>query len=367
MTSLDLAQVLRDPQAHSAADLDFAPDALGHGFGFHFIEMGTDPDGEAPVRCTLVRFKPDTISDEDYYSQPAMLFVHGMTDYFFQVHVAEHFTDAGYAVYGVDLRKCGRSWREGQTWHHVTDQSIYDEDLSVCLALLSTAHRAGVIPVGHSTGGLDVTGWLSRLCDAATDPAANPGAAALHSQVLAAVLNSPWLGLQFNAGMRFAINYVITAVAKANPTAPLPGGINPVYGRSLHVTEAGEWDYDLELKPLEPRPKFVSWLAGVAKEIKRVQSGRGQTGVPTLILTSDKHRFSTKLTEESYEADLILMPEQMWANARNVSPQTTVVVIDNAMHDVFLSRLPVRQRAFEETTRWLHDVRRFASFSKDNS
>lgn len=359
MTSLDLAQVLRDPHGHSATEVPFSPDVLGTGFDRHFIEMGADPDGEAPVRCTLIRFKPDSLSDKDFYSRPAMLFVHGMNDYFFQIHVAEHFTEAGYAVYGVDLRKCGRSWREGQTWHHVTDQALYDEDLTICLALLSTAHPAGVIPAGHSTGGLDVVGWLSRLCDAAADPATNPGAAELHSQVLAAILNSPWLGLQFNAATRFLINNVITAVAKVRPTTPLPGGINPVYGRSMHASQAGEWDYNLDLKPLEPRPKYVSWLAGVAQELKRLHSGTGETGVPTLMLTSDKHHFSTKLSEQSYNADVILMPEQMWANAGNVSPATTVVVIDNAVHDVFLSRLPVRQQAFEETLRWLSDVRRF--------
>ena len=111
----------------SAADLTFLPDELGEGFGQCFLELGADPDGESPIRCTLVRYCPGA-ADDSFFARPAMLFVHGMTDYFFQDHVARHFHERGFAVYGIDLRKCGRSWREGQTWHHVSDQSLYDED-----------------------------------------------------------------------------------------------------------------------------------------------------------------------------------------------------------------------------------------------
>lgn len=355
-THLTRSDVLASPFRTSALDLEFSPDELGPGFGYHHIEMGHDPDGESPVRCTLVRYRPDTPgeSDAEFAARPAIFFVHGMTDYFFQAHVAEHFHSQGYAVYGVDLRKCGRSWREGQTWHHVTDQSLYDEDLSITLALLATAHPT-VVASGHSTGGLDVTMWAQRLFDAAQ---ANPSSpeAQLHARLDALVLNSPWFGLQFGAATRFIINNIFPTLGRLRPTQILPGGINPVYGRSLHASEAGEWDYNLELKPLLPRPKYVSWIAGVAREIKQLHSGRGDTGVPTLILTSHTHHFSTELSYRSFAADLILMPRQMWANARNASRNSDVVVIEGALHDIFLSRPRVRERALAATDEWLQDV-----------
>ena len=47
----------------SAADLDFLPDELGEGFGHYFLELGADPDGESPIRCTLVRYCPDSAND----------------------------------------------------------------------------------------------------------------------------------------------------------------------------------------------------------------------------------------------------------------------------------------------------------------
>lgn len=169
-------------------------------------------------------------------------------------------------------------------------------------------------------------------------------------------MNSPWFGLQFNPAVRFIINRVLPVVHKLQPNMLLPGGINPTYGRSLHVTEAGEWNYNLRLKPLEPRPKYLQWLLGVAREIRRLHSGKGDTGVPTLLLTSHTHHFSKKLSRESYNADLILMPSQMWQQASNASSLSTTIVIEGALHDVFLSRPKIRAKAFAATDEWLSDV-----------
>lgn len=199
-SSRQLADVLTDPRGASVAELTFGPDLLGPDFGVHYVEMGDDPDGETPVRFALVRYSPTDASgstaatpasDQAYkfYARPALLFVHGMTDYFFQDHVARYFHEAGYAVYAIDMRKCGRAWREDQTWHHVTSQAIYDEDLSIALGLIGTAHPT-VVPVGHSTGGLDVTTWAGRLNAAAQRDSAG-AEAGLHGMLGAVVGNSP--------------------------------------------------------------------------------------------------------------------------------------------------------------------------------
>lgn len=345
-------EVLATPLSRSAADLIFAPDELGEGFGVHYVEMGADPDGEAPVRCAVVRYRP-TDSGDDFFSRPALLFVHGMTDYFFQDHVARYFHSQGYAVYGLDLRKCGRAWRDGQTWHHVTSQALYDEDITITTALLAAAHRQ-VVPVGHSTGGLDATMWATRLFDAATRHP-NSGSAVLHRHLAAIVCNSPWYGLQFDGPTRFIINRIFPVLAKIAPHMPLPGGINPSYGYSLHSEYAGEWNYNLELKPILPRKKYVPWLVSVALEIRKLRSGQHSTGLPTLILTSDGHYFGRELSDETYVNDPILMPHQMWEVAPKVSPYAHIEVIPGATHDVFLSRQPVRNRAFLATTNWLRN------------
>ena len=59
----------------------------------------------------------------------AVLVVHGFTDYFFNTELADHFAARGFAFYALDLHKCGRSWREGQTPHFTTDLARYDAEL----------------------------------------------------------------------------------------------------------------------------------------------------------------------------------------------------------------------------------------------
>lgn len=367
MTDLNLASVLSQPLGTSIHDLDFVPDLLGEGYEQTTVELGDDPDGEAPgtpVVTTLVRYRPSgenatDAGDAAYAERPAMLLVHGMTDFFFQTHVAEHFDALGYAVYGIDLRKCGRSHRPGQTWHHVTSQSIYDEDLSVALSLLGAGHPS-VVPVGHSTGGLDVTMFVARLHAAARRGDAARGV--LHGVIDAVVLNSPWLDLQFDGVTNFIIRHVFPQVAKVAPAWHVPGGINPTYGRTLHVEEFGEWDYDREYKPLLPRPKQVSWLVGVSREIDKLHTGRFSTGVPTLLLCSDADSPGRSIDDGhgvevpegiAFLTDTILKPSQMRDAAHLVDPDCVVVTVPGAMHDVFLSRPEVRETAFEAVDAFL--------------
>ncbi len=42
-----------------------------------------------------------------------MLYVHGFNDYLFQSHVADELASHGYTFYALDLRRCGRAWRDG--------------------------------------------------------------------------------------------------------------------------------------------------------------------------------------------------------------------------------------------------------------
>ena len=86
------------------------------------VGFGPDPDGEGEALATLVRYAPGARIGA---TAGAVLYVHGFTDYFFQEHLAEHFAAKGYQFYALDLRKCGRSLRDGQTPHYVTDLALY--------------------------------------------------------------------------------------------------------------------------------------------------------------------------------------------------------------------------------------------------
>lgn len=75
----------------------------------------------------------------------AFLAVHGWNDYFYQTELARYVDSIGGAFYAVDLRKYGRSLREGQTFGYIRNFDEYDDELHICHDLIyeelgSTAH-----------------------------------------------------------------------------------------------------------------------------------------------------------------------------------------------------------------------------------
>src|SRR6478672_2968112 len=160
------------------------------GYHQHTIELGADPEGEGDLVATLVRRGPAA------QARRAVLGVHGYTDYFFNTELAEKFAARGFAFYALDLHKCGRSWREGQTPHFTTDLARYHTELERALAVIAQeAGGEGVCVYGHSAGGLIVTLWLDQLRRRGVTAALG---------VDGLVLNSPFLDLHGPAILRTA-------------------------------------------------------------------------------------------------------------------------------------------------------------------
>ena len=133
------------------------PDVLP-GYWQLTIPLGEDPDGEGAIDATLLR-RGDATPAAD-----AVLAVHGYTDYFFHTALADHFAGRGIAFYALDLRKCGRSSRNGQTPHFTTDLACYDAELDRALHVIDEeTGSTRVLVYGHSAGGLIVSLWLDRM------------------------------------------------------------------------------------------------------------------------------------------------------------------------------------------------------------
>src|ERR1700678_1390400 len=161
------------------------PDILGEGYSRHELDLGTDPEVEGSITAVLVRREPAA----DEVTRGVVLYVHGFSDYFFQTELADTFARRGLAFYALDLRKCGRARKPGQTAHYVSDLALYDEELDRALEIVTAAHPgAPVVLAAHSTGGLAVPMWRNRRRLAGT---AHPAAS-----VAVLALNSPWLDLQ---------------------------------------------------------------------------------------------------------------------------------------------------------------------------
>ena len=304
--------------------------------------LGADPDGEGDLFATLVR--PSNPAP----SPRAVLALHGYTDYFFNTELADHFAAAGWRFYGLDSHRCGRSWRKGQTPHFTTDLARYDRELEWAMAVIGAENpTAAKVVYGHSTGGLVVSLWLDRVRERG-DTAAM-GVAGL-------VLNSPFLDLNGPAILRArATSSAIGAVSKVSKTRVVRGSGSGGYGQTLHRQYHGEFDYNLQWKPVGGFPVTVGWIHAIRRGQAKLHRGL-DIGVPNLVLRSDHSVAETAETDVLQRGDAVLDVSHIARWAGCLGNRTTSVPIKDAKHDVFLSLTEPRAAAYAELDRWLEQL-----------
>lgn len=322
----------------------WTPDILGADFSQTVIDLGTDPDGEGPIGATLVRYDPALRTPPHL----VVLWVHGLSDYFFHRHVATALAAHNIATYGVDLRKCGRSLRVCHSAHYTTDLRVYDVELNASVRAIARDTSAPIVVVGHSTGGLITALWLERRARTGLDPVAG------------LVLNSPWLQLDVDGIAPFAlsramsgVDALINALAIMCPTSPLPLPTSDLYGGSLWSKRGGEFDFRPGLKPLGGVGIRAAWLRAVRRGQRHLQAGL-DLELPVLQLRSTAS--APRGRNRDINTDLILDVRSMERFGPCVSSQFRDMPIVGARHDVFLSAPAVRQRALELTLEWLADT-----------
>ncbi|WP_040791426.1 alpha/beta hydrolase [Nocardia paucivorans] len=322
------------------ADL-WRPDILGTDYQQRTLDLGADPDGEGEIFATLVRHLPDTRPEA---TADAVLYVHGFTDYFFQKHLAEHLTARGHRFYALDLRKCGRSLRSGQSPHFISDLALYDAELNESLRLIRAETGSSVLVMAHSTGGLITSLWLDRL---------NRTGGTVAAGISGVVLNSPWFDLQGPPYLRSAgVTRLIDVVGRVRGRAPIALAKTTSYGDSLHHTASGEWEYNLDWKPLPGFPVRFGWLRAIRRGHAQLHRGLN-IGVPALLLRSRATKFAPSYCPEVDTADAVLDVRQIQRWAGCLGDRTNIVPIDGARHDVFLSAAEPRAAAFAELDSWL--------------
>ena len=286
------------------------------------------PDFEGEVVATLISRRAG--------SSRAVLYVHGFTDYFFQDHLADHYLSRGIDFYALDLRKYGRSLLPHQTRGLVRSVTEYFPEIDEAVHLIRRDHDELTINA-HSTGGLIAPLWADRVRG--------------RGLVQGLVLNSPFFDLNVSAPVRLAADLLGTPLSYSR--RPLPLGVSTVYGRSLHRSEQGEWDYDLELKPLGGFSVHATWLAAIRRAQRRLHAGLA-VDVPVLVLASDKGLRVHDFVPEARSADVVLDPGQIAHWATRVGSHVTCVRITDGLHDLVLSAEPVRKQVFAEIDRWMN-------------
>ncbi|WP_315109658.1 alpha/beta hydrolase [uncultured Microbacterium sp.] len=326
---------------------EWIPDVLGDEFAQLTLDLGSDEQG--PVVATLVRALPAPVPwwERARRRRPLLegvdvLYIHGWSDYFFQKRLARFWTARGARFFALDLRKYGRSLREGQTPGYITDLSTYDEDIAAALDAMGRSEggeESGrrLILLGHSTGGLTLSLWAAR----------HPGAAD------ALILNSPWLEFQF-APVRAAIAPMVEFQARIRPLDVAPQVDLGYYTRAQQ--EVADPDDPMEVntawRPVQTMAVYAGWLNAILTGHKAVAAGL-DIAAPVCVLLSKRFVPPTRWSEELTAADSVLVVDDIARAALRLGSSVTVERIDGALHDVFLSRHEAREDAYRRLHRWV--------------
>ncbi|MGO2746582.1 alpha/beta hydrolase [Microbacterium sp.] len=337
---------------------EWVPDVLGDEFEQQTLPLGTDEQGE--VVATLVRALPalpppqpsgwerfvGRLRGEPAEQKPPMLddvdvlYVHGWSDYFFQKRLARFWTSRGARFFALDLRKYGRSLRDGQTPGFIKHLSTYDEDIAVAREAMAADAPDGprrLVLLGHSTGGLILSIWASRHPEAAD----------------AVILNSPWLEFQI-APLRAAITPMVELQARLRPLEVAPQADLGFYARAQG--EVADPDDPMETNPKwRPVPAMsvhAAWLRAILHGHRTVSDGLS-IAAPVCVLLSARSAVPTHWSEELTSADSVLVVENIAHAALKLGSSVTVERVDGALHDVFLSRKRARDDAYARLERWV--------------
>lgn len=339
---------------------DWREDLLGEGFECTDLDLGADDEG--PLVATLVRSLPRhshrfnrLFARERLFEDVDVLYVHGWSDYFFQRHLAKFWTDRGARFFALDLRKYGRSLREGQTPGYIEDLDDYSVEIELALEIMGHGSKAptaardrgvrsetrgrprSLVLLGHSTGGLVLSLWASN----------HPGRA--H----AIMLNSPWLEFQLSSTGRQVLAPIINLRARFSPHDLALQADLGFYMRAQRQTCSPEElaSVNLQWRPERSHAVLNGWMRAVLLAHARVSEGLN-IDVPVAVMLSARSVLALKWSDDMARADTVLDVDTIAKAALNLGPSVTVERIDGALHDVFLSAENPRAEAYARLERW---------------
>lgn len=304
---------------------------LGDGYSSQRFDLGADEEG--PLVATLIHREPVDPAPARA-PRPPILLMHGWSDYVLDRGLMEHLGMLGHDVWGLDLRKHGRSLLPGQTPTAVDHLNRYDAEIFA--ALRQIGRDRPPILLAHSTGGLTAALWAQR----------NSGS------VAGLVLNSPWLEMHLGPGARALARgpvHLLTKWLRRRPILPRGGDH---YARSTHRSYGGPYDYDLDLKPARGHRFPAETLEAVLDGQRRLAAA-GPLTIPVLVLHSTRTRIGPRFREEMRRADSVLDVRSLSAAAGRLGPRVRIEAIAGARHDVFLSDADARARALRILDDWL--------------
>ncbi|MFW6187749.1 MAG: alpha/beta hydrolase [Actinomycetota bacterium] len=327
----------------------WVPDVLGPGFRARTVRLGAG--SEPHTTATVVRYRPERRPVGSGGVRDAVLYLHGWSDYFFNAELARTCWGAGWAFYALDLHGYGRNLTDevlrdaGGRPGHTTDLADYDDDIEAAFAVLADdglpGRRGRLVLMGHSTGGLTAALWAAR----------HPG------RLDGLALNAPWLGPHGSDAVGAALRPVLARLARRRPDRAVRAHLRSHYYRVISEHAEGEWPIDPRWRPETSFDITPGWLHAVLQAQREVAQGL-DLDVPVLVQTSARSWIRPWWSERMRSADTVLDVRQIRRHAPDLGRDVTVRAYEGAVHDVHLSRGPVRRAAQQDLVAWLRSVRR---------
>jgi len=326
-----------DPSLSSS----FGPDEIP---GYERLSYALPREDDGALWATLVR-KCGEDATTPGFDRPAVLYVHGFCDYFFQTHLCDAIESAGYRFYALELRRYGRSIAPGNRPNQARDISDYFLEIDWAIDFITKRHPYIAGAVAHSTGGLILSHYFkepSRYFQ---------GSDHLH-RVRCLVLNSPFL--KFNLPKKETALVKLAALSGGVlPYYKLPQKISGCYGKTLHKSQLGEWDYNLNYKPLYGFPFYPMWFRMITRAHAEIAHGLG-VPLPIFALRSSRSQFPNDPPgPDDFFADTVLNVNDIRELAPLLGPRVDPCVIENGMHDLYLSNEISRATALRETLHFI--------------
>lgn len=292
--------------------------------------INLNPDYEGEVIATLIS------SNFNLENRRSVLYIHGYIDYFFHPHLGEKFNAHNYDFYALDLRKYGRSLLDNQHPNYCKDIEEYFEEISIAIRNIQKTSPS-IYLLGHSTGGLIASSYMNSGRE--------------RNRIDGLILNSPFLDFNQNKFEKTISYWVAKTMSKVSDYSKINGVLSPAYAQSIHKDHYGEWDFNLDWKPIKGFPTYFKWVVAIANAQKKLK--KSNITVPILIIHSSASIKISKFSKEAMSKDIVLNIEDIKRVGKKLGNRVTLLKIKNAQHDIFLSSKNVREDGFEKMFSWL--------------
>jgi alpha-beta hydrolase superfamily lysophospholipase len=290
-------------------------------------------DYEGGVEATLLERKTDR------NTKKALLYIHGFVDYFFQYELANWANQQGFNFYAIDLRKYGRSILKHQKPNNLKDCREYFEELDLAVDLIRNKQGNNrLVLMGHSTGGLIASLYAHhRANNIAFD---------------ALILNSPFFDFNMPSVIKKVALPVIAAVGRVFPNLPSPAGLKKGYAESIHKDFFGEWEFDLNLKPIAGFKVNLGWINAIYTAQNELQKGLN-IQAPVLVMHASKSVPPGDYNPAMQTADAVLDVKDIARYAKVIGTNVEIVKIDDGIHDLILSKKKIRDKVYKKMEMFL--------------